>query len=586
MINLKKRIDLPSAKEIVFIIRTLKPAEKFAFFALAVVFASSVLAIAWKINGKFMVEIPSQGGVLKEGVIGIPRFINPLLAISDADRDVAALVYSGLMRANNQGKLEPDLAEKYEVSEDGLVYTFTLRPNLVWHDGSPITSGDILFTIRQAQDPSLKSPRRASWEGIEVRKIDERTVEFTLQKPYAPFLENTTIGILPKHIWENASSERMALSEFNIRPIGSGPYKIEKVSKDSSGIITSYALVPNEKFSLGEPNIGEIILKFYPSEKKLLRAYETGEIDSMSAVSPELAAQFKKDSGKLKTLSLPRVFGIFFNQNNAKIFSQKEVRKALNMAANKQEIIDKVLKGFGVPLDYPLPPGTFGALMEKESGFSPERAAKLLLKNGWKLVPVSDKEGQSGEGEKIWEKKTKKGTMRLEFSLATSNTPEMKRAAEMVKAMWEKFGAKVDLRIFEIGDLNQNIIRPRKYDALLFGEVVGRDPDPFVFWHSSQRNDPGLNIAMYANVTVDKLLEKARTLSDNEERKKKYAEFQKEVAEDAPAVFLYSPRFIYVVPEFLKGVEKMESITVPSERFAQIHKWHIKTDKVWKIFAK
>jgi peptide/nickel transport system substrate-binding protein len=147
-------------------------------------------------------------------------------------------------------------------------------------------------------------------------------------------------------------------------------------------------------------------------------------------------------------------------------------------------------------------------------------------------------------------------------------------------------GAKVSVRIFETGDLNQNIIRPRKYDAILFGEIVGRDPDPFAFWHSSQRNDPGLNISMYANIKVDKLLEEARATVNDEKRKDKYEEFQKEVANDLPAIFLFSPKFVYLLPEDLRGLEKIESITVPSERFSQIYKWYFKTDKVWKIFAK
>ncbi len=147
--------------------------------------------------------------------------------------------------------------------------------------------------------------------------------------------------------------------------------------------------------------------------------------------------------------------------------------------------------------------------------------------------------------------------------------------------MWEKINVKVNLRIFEIGDLNQNVIRPRKYDALLFGLMLGRDPDPFAFWHSSQRNDPGLNIALYTNITADKLLEDARVLSDTAKRKEKYQAFQEQVIKDNPAVFLYSPEYIYLVPKSLLGADT-DTITVPSERFTQIYKWYIKTKKVWK----
>ena len=143
----------------------------------------------------------------------------------------------------------------------------------------------------------------------------------------------------------------------------------------------------------------------------------------------------------------------------------------------------------------------------------------------------------------------------------------------------------IDVRVFEHGDLSQNIIRPRKYDSLLFGEVVGRDPDPFAFWHSSQRNDPGLNVAIYANIKVDNILEEARGIEDEVVRAEKYKEFQEEVAKDTPAIFLFSPKFIYITPKNLKGLEAMEKVTIPSERFSMIHQWYKATNKVWKIFA-
>lgn len=574
---------IPSLREFVYIIRNFSLKEKIAFFALAVIFLTTSLWACWKINNLFLVETPAEGGTLAEGIIGTPRFINPVLAISDADRDMTNLIYSGLMRPNNKGGLMPDLAEKYEISDDGLIYTFTLKEHLLWQDGEPITSDDVIFTIQETKDPAIKSPRRAGWEGVAIEKIDERTVRFTLKKAYTPFLENTIIGILPRHIWQEARAEQMSFSEFNINPVGSGPYKIKTANKNSSGIVTSYELVPNKNFALGKPYLAKLITRFYPSEKELLSAYQKGNIDSVSAITPESAEKIKKNDSIVKNLFLPRVFGVFFNQNNSKIFTYSEVRYALDFATDKKRIIDEVLQGFGAKIDYPIPPGVFGALPSKNENYSIEKARQLLKAKGWKF----------NEEEKVWEKKenssgkSKNGeTLKLEFSLSTSDAPDLKKTAELLKAMWEEMGARVNIKIYEIGDLNQNIIRPRKYDALLFGEIIGRDPDPFAFWHSSQRNDPGLNIALYANIKMDKLLEETRTIPDESERGEKYKEFQKEVAKDAPAVFLYSPKFIYLMPSEIKGTEKMESVTVPSERFSQIHKWYIKTDKVWKIFAK
>ena len=584
ILSVLKRIDFPYwSFKIRYILRTFSFKEKISFLLLIGLLLGGILGILWELDRSLAIEIPKSGGTLREGIIGTPRFINPLLAISDADRDLTSLIYSGLLRADGKGGLMPDLAEKYEISEDNLSYTFTLRDNLVWSDKKPLTSDDVIFTIRLIKNPLLKSTQRASWEGVDVEKIDEKNIRFYLKRPYAPFIENMTLGILPEHIWGEIPPEQMNLVDFNINPIGSGPYKVSKIAKDSTGIIQSYTLSPNKYFALGKPYISNFVLKFYPSEKKLIAAYENGEIDIAGGISPQNVIKIKSGTAELKELLLPRVFAVFFNQNNTPIFASKEVRQALDLATDKEKIVEEVLQNFGSILNHPLPPGSLGALENQEettaqTSYEENLAkAKTIIENaGWKF----------NDQEKVYEKtQKKKEVTRLEFNLSTSDAPELIQAAELLKQMWEKFGAKVNVKIFEIGDLNQNVIRPRKYDALLFGIVMGRDPDPFAFWHSSQRNDPGLNIALYTNITADKLLEKARTISDVEKRKEIYQSFEEQVEKDIPAIFLYSPKYIYLVPKSLKGFYS-DTITIPSERFSQIYKWYIETEKIWKIFAK
>ncbi|RJQ31006.1 peptide ABC transporter substrate-binding protein [Candidatus Parcubacteria bacterium] len=577
---LKKRIALPSLEEVVFVLRKMLLWEKLLFLFLAVSFAAASLSIIWKLNNNLMVDVPARSGSLTEGIIGTPRFINPVLAISDADRDLIALTYSGLLRPDNDGELIKDMAENYEISADGLTYTFTLKEKLYWPDGEPITADDVVFTIQRLKDPAMKSPKRGSWEGVEVEKTSDKTIRFSLKKPYAPFLENATIGIIPNHVWKDISVEQMASSEMNIKPMGSGPYKIAKIKRNSLGIIVSYELSANNNFALGKPNLKKIVLKFYPSEKELLSAYQKGEVESMNAITPQVLEKIKTENSEIKSLNLPRVFGVFFNQNSAQVLARKEVRQALNMAVDREKIIDRVFKGYGSGLAYALPQGTFGAiapdLATGEEKAQVEKAKHLLEENGWKM---------NNEG-KVLEKKAGKELYKLSFSISTSDSPELKETAYLLKEMWEEIGAKVEVKIFEIGDLNQSVIRPRKYETLLFGQIVGRDPDLFAFWHSSQRNDPGLNVALYANIKADRLLEEARATQDPAERSKQYEDFQKEVAGDIPAIFLFSPKFIYILPKSLKGDDDMENATVPSERFASIYKWHKETDKVWKIFAK
>lgn len=546
--------------------------EKLIFgFFLVICFATS-LALALSVNNVFLVEVPAKGGTLEEGIIGLPRFINPLLAISDADRDLTFLVYSGLLKATPQGDLINDLAERYTISPDGKIYTFKIRDTAVFHDGTPVTAEDVKFTVEKAQDPLLKSTKRANWDGVVVEALSEKEVSFILKHPYAPFLENTTMGILPKAVWKNAGADQFAFSSFNTNPIGSGPYKIESVKRDGSGLPVRYQLRSFSNYTLGEAYIKNVVFKFYSSEEELKEAYEKGFVEAVNGISPVAAEELRLRGASVKHTPLPRVFGIFFNQNQQTLFVDKEVRKALNLALDKERIVLEVLHGYGTSIESPIPPTLLPQVeMVNPSASSPEEAIAILEKNGW------EKKGESG----IMEKKGKE----LRFSISTSNVPELKVTAEIIKEEWAKIGAAVEIKVFESGDLNQNIIRPRKYDALLFGEIVGRDLDLFPFWHSSQRNDPGLNIALYANITADKLLDDARSALENDIRVEKYLEFEKEVQNDIPAVFIYAPEFIYVSSDRVKNVN-LGKMTVPHERFLDIHNWYIETERVWEFFAR
>ena len=553
--------------------------ERVAFFIALWAFIISFALIIWNINKSFMVEVPAYGGSFTEGIIGIPRFINPLIAVSDADRDLTLLAYSGLMRATASGTLIPDLALNYEISDDGLVYTFTIKDTAVFHDGTPVTADDVIFTITKAEDSALKSPKRANWDGVAVEKMGDREIRFTLRQPYAPFLGNTTLGILPKHIWDNVSIEQFNFSQFNIEPVGSGPYRVKNITRDKSGIPVSYNLSSFKDFTLGRPYINDMTIKFYANEEELTSALSNGDIESLNAISPQTANELSEKGDKIIRSPLPRVFGVFFNQNQAPIFTDSAVRTALDTAVDRAAIIETILYGYGTAIDGPIPPGSLGYTAPKENMPSAnaeqlQKARGILEKNGWKL-------GKGG----IYEKRVKKTTQRLSFSLSIPNVAELKSVAEMVSGTWRALGADVEIKIFEAGDLNQNVIRPRKYDALLFGEIVGRDTDLFAFWHSSQRNDPGLNIALYASSVADKLLESARSISDTDTRAAKYAKFQQEIKNDTPAIFLYSPDFVYILPERIRGVE-LNSVATPSERFLNNNKWFIETNSVWKIFVR
>lgn len=576
---LTKSFSIPREESIQRNIKTFSPSEKTLFFFLVAIFILSTLFILSNINNLFLVEVPAKGGSFIEGIIGSPRFINPLLSNSDTDRDLTALVYSGLLKATPSGELIEDLAESYTISDDGFVYNFTLRDDIYFHDGTPVTADDVVFTVGKAQDPRLKSVKRASWDGITVEKVSERQIRFILKQPYGPFLENTTLGILPKHIWVKAGTEQFSFSKFNNEPVGSGPYKIKKIKYNSGGTPESYELKSFSKYALGEPPISNIKIIFYSSENDLIEGYKKGEVDAINSISPDKLGELEKMGVRIERSPLPRIFAVFFNQNEAQVLAKKEVRQALDMALDKKRIVQEVLSGYGTDIDGPIPPRVLKPA-RKDSRKKivnvedrKDTAIEILENGGW----IFDEELQ------VWSKKTKKEESQLRFSLSTSDTPELKAAAEIIVEQWREIGIDVDLKVFEAGDLNQNVIRPRKYDALLFGEIISRELDLFAFWHSSQRNDPGLNIALYANITADKLLEDARTATDRNVMIDNYRKFEDEIDEDVPAVFIYSPDFIYITPKNIKAFE-LGAVTTPSERFLNIHQWYIETDKVWNFF--
>lgn len=558
--------------------------ERLVFFVAMGVLVGSTIVLLLGVNRSFLVKVPAFGGTLVEGMQSTPAHINPLLASgevgSEADRDLTALIYSGLLRAESDDTFTNDLAESYEVSEDGLSYTFTLKPDLKWHDGEALTADDVVFTVKTAQDSRMKSPKRASWDGVTVEKIDDLTVRFSLNKPYAPFLENATLGIMPEHIWKNVDFNRFDTNKYNREPIGSGPYKLDSIkttTKDGDEIPVSYTLTAFKDFALGKPHIKTIKAVFYRNEDELEKALSAGDVETINGISPDRAKVLSEQDYRVEHTPLPRILAVFFNQNQNAVFADAAVRKALSLAVDKQPIIDKVLASYAVPLSGPIPPGSLG--YEKPATAAPydERLAlarTTLTKGGWSF---SDETG-------LWTKKTKQETLTLRFSLSTSEASELKAVAEELKADWAALGVPVEIRVFAIGDLKETIMRPRKFDALFFGQVIGRDGDPYAFWHSSQRLDPGLNIASYTNASVDKILEKARTEMSISKRVSLYEDFVSEVSKDTPAIFMYAPEFLYVVPEKVQGLD-LGSITLPSERFLNIYKWYIETDSVWKIFV-
>lgn len=355
--TLLKKIYFPKQEKLERTVESFSPFQKILFFALSFAIITSSIFLLAKVNSKLKVEVPRSGGEIREGVIGSPRFINPLLARSKADIDLSALVYSGLMKMSGNGEMVPDLAKSYSVSEDKLTYTFKLRGGISFHDGEEVTADDVIYTIEKAKDPALESVKRANWDGMEVAKIDEKTLTITLKQPYSPFIKNTDLGILPEHIWGSIPSKQFSFSRFNVEPIGSGPFKVSNIKRDSSGIPESYELKRFKKFTLGKPFIKEFSMRFYPSQEKLIEGYKNGEINQFHSISArETIENVKERDSKIASTPLPRVFALFYNQNKSDIFTDYEMRAAIDAAINKKGIVEKIFAGFAEPISSPIPP--------------------------------------------------------------------------------------------------------------------------------------------------------------------------------------------------------------------------------------
>jgi peptide/nickel transport system substrate-binding protein len=592
-----KEFHIYKRKELLDAIASFSKKQFVLFTFIILVAIASLFTLLWKINAMFLVSVPVKGGTITEGIIGTPTLVNPITAISDADKDLTSLVYSGLMRKDGEGKYIPDLSEPFTISPDGLNYTFTLKKNVKFQNGTKITADDVIFTIEKIKDPTIKSPRKSDWDGVSISKKDENTVVFTLAQPYISFLDNTTIGILPSALWKNTNSNEFNLSPLNIKAIGSGPYKIKSVSKNSDGMPEVYKLERFNDFSLGKPLVKNINIISYANEKDLVKALTNHDINQAGGISPENMEILKKENYNIYQTTLPRILGIFFNSNNNKIFSDQSVVKAFDIALNRQEVVDQVLGGYGSIIHSPIPEKIIqDTSIEKYNKPMIDEANSILEKAGWKkgedgirtkggttTKTITKKVGKKTVTQTVTVKSSTPPT-RLTFSLTTGDAPELKQTTLLIKEQLLKIGAEVDIKkVYETGQINQ-IIKERKYEALFFGQIINHESALYSFWHSSQKSDPGLNIAMYSNKKVDSLLEVTQKISNIDDRINKYEELSKEFNNEIPALLIYSPKYLYVTT----GLNNVSfgSITTPSDRFSQVYTWSANIDKVWKVFTK
>lgn len=511
----------------------------------------------------------APGGIYTEALIGSMGRLNPMLDWNNpADRDVNRLIFSSLVRFDARGLPQPDLAESWGVSADGTVYNFTIRPNAVWHDGQPVTSDDVLFTIELIKSTGSLFPPdiKDMWSQIEVKRLDDKTFQFKLPEPFAPFLDYTTFGVLPKHLLETVPADQLASAEFNLKPVGSGPYKFERLLT-SGGQISGVVLVANQQFYAQPPFIEQVVFRYYPNSAAAFDAYKQGEVLGISQLTEDvLPAALAEPTLSVHTSRLPQMGLVFLNLNNPAVsFLQNEkVRRALMLGVNRSIIVSHILKGQAIVADGPILPGAWAYYEEIEKlSYDPDAAIQLLTDEGFVYTAGSDVRSKDGQP--------------LTFTLVHPNDETHTLIAQAIQADWALIGVKIELQAVAYDSLVNDFLVPRNYQAALADLNTARtpDPDPYLFWHQSEATG-GQNYSQWDNRTASEFLETARVSADFAERARLYRNFQVVFAKELPSLPLYYPVYSYGVDVQVQGVQ-VAPLYDTSDRLALIGEWYLVT---------
>jgi peptide/nickel transport system substrate-binding protein len=542
---------------------------------------------------------PAPGGTYVEGMVGSPQYVNPLLCqYNDADRDLCTLVFSGLLRLDERGQVQTDLADSWEVSPDGLVYTFRLRPNARWHDNRPVTAEDVIYTVKLLQDPNFPGMQdvAAMWRTVKAEEVNSLTVQFTLQEPYTPFLQYVTtgnFGVLPHHVLGDVKAADLPTLPFNRKPIGSGPFQVEQFGSSETGQPQHVLLSAFPGYYGQQPYIAKVDFKFYPDYPSMLAAYRAGEIQGLNKVpTDQLNSVRDTPSLNLYTGPMAGYTMIFLNQGDPALpfFQDQNVRQALLLSLDRRQIIEEVLHGQGLIADSPLIPGTWAYAADLPPVVpNRDRARQLLNEAGWRYPVAQVQPPARGENDFVVIPPTPvagpndtpirvKDSTPISFTLYTNNNPLQVALAQAVAKQWLEIGVQASVVPVQTG-LRNNYLDPRMYQAALIDVQLPSDPDPYPFWHETQAESPGQNYSQYRDRDMSEVLEQARRTNDQVQRTSLYHRFQEMFREKTPGILLYYPVYNYGISEKVRNVQ-IGPIAVSADRFRTLPEWYVITRRV------
>jgi peptide/nickel transport system substrate-binding protein len=514
------------------------------------------------------VVAPASGGTYTEGIVGQPSFINPVLAKDGTpDKDLTTLVFASLT----------DMAASVKHDDDYTVWNVRLKDGAVWSDNTPITSDDVIFTIQRIQNPDTASPLLTDWQHISVERVSEREVKFTLPNAYSLFADNVLSQLrpIPKKLFADISPSNTILSVYNLEPVGSGPYTYQHLEKRKDGFISSYTLKANRSYEpIGHvPYITTFVIKFYENEHNLVAAYNIGAISGFYTSQSDIRSRLRINS-HIYNVPTTKYFALFLNQDANPLLADAAVRTALSLAVDKQRIVSDIFNNSAIISDGPLPPTLdyYDSGVEQTWSHDANRALNILAEAGW----TTDQDSH------LLVHKSGNQTVPLSITITTPDIATLDAIADHIADNWKSIGVDVQVKKIDPTLINDEVIKTRNYETLLFGNILSQVPDLFSFWHSSERFYPGLNLALYDNASVDRAIESLRAQDPNSDAyRNKLDALQEVIATDVPAIFLISPRHFYVVRHNIDGV-LIGRIALPNDRFANIQNWYVKTQRSFR----
>ncbi len=500
----------------------------------------------------------AYGDIIVRGDIGDASNLIPILASDSASHSIAGLIYNGLVKYDKDMNIVGDLAESWDISDDGLVITFHLRKGVKWHDGKPFTAKDVLYTYQVTVDP--KTPTAYAGDFLKVKKaevLDDYTFRVTYDKPFAPSLISWSSAVLPRHLLEGQDITKSSLARH---PVGTGPYLFKEWLAGQKIV-----LVSNADYFEGRPYVDGHVTRIIPDMATMFLELRARNIDMMGLTPLQYTRQtennlFRQSFDKYRYLAFAYTY-LGYNLKHP-FFADKRVRQAISYAINKEEIISGVLLGLGKPATGPYKPGTWAYNENvKTYSYNPQKARELLRAAGW------TKTNNDGFLEKDGRPFT--------FELITNQGNETRqKCAEIIQRQLKEVGIDVKIRILEWAAFINDFINKRRFEAVILGWTIPLDPDAYDVWHSSKTAPEELNFISYKNPEVDALLEKARSTFEQKLRKKYYDRFQEILVEDQPYTFLYVPDELVIISKRFRGIEP-----APIGLSHNFIKWYVPKDE-------